>query len=102
MTDPFAFNPTKLTWEICQGDDGRHTLDVCYRLPGDSELSISHHFDNDVAEDPLQIAGVVGAATRRVILSFQQIVVNLSAHDKLLWISSLRKDSECLGYSNPS
>lgn len=92
MSDPFAFNPAKLAWEICQQNDGRHSLDVRYRLPGDSELSISHHLDSDVADHPMQIASAVSMATRRMILSFQQVVANLSAHDKLRWIADVRRD----------
>ena len=77
MSDPFAFNPLRLTWDIRQEDEGRHALDVRYRLPGDSEISLSHRFDDDIIGDPLQISGVVAMETRRVIIAFQQIVADI-------------------------
>ncbi|WP_347138828.1 hypothetical protein [Paracoccus sp. SSK6] len=90
MNDPFTFDPTKMVWETGRDADGRSFLGVCYRVPGVTDIGMTHYLDDRVLADPLQLAGVVAQETRRVILSFQHIVARLSSHEKLAWLAASR------------
>ena len=59
MTDPFTFDPLKMTWKTDRDDQGRPFLTVCYRVPGVSDIGMTHYLDERVLADPLQLAGVV-------------------------------------------
>lgn len=92
MSDPFSFDPMKLTWGMHPMDDGRHALRTIYSIPG-GHIGNDYFLDAAVLADPLQISGIIGTETRRVILSFQNIVAGLSSHEKLRWIAAARAES---------